>query len=273
MTSRSGPGPDPVRPPSLHLEQLTWPEVQEALAAGWTRVLLPVGAVEQHGHHLPLAVDAERGTATGEAIAGELGQCLVAPTIRVGCSDHHMGFPGTLSIRPETLEHLCVDYVSSLSAHGFDTILLFPSHGGNFAPLKEMLPRLRSAAAPGARVVAYTDLSGFLEIWRDAITRAGGDPSGVGGHAGLAETSEMLEIRPDLVRMDRALAGVPGPPSQEVLVRVFRDGFRAVTPVGVLGDPTGASALLGRACLDAVARTVAEEFRRSLAESSPQDRA
>jgi creatinine amidohydrolase len=183
-----------------------------------------------------------------------------------------MGFPGTLSVRPETLEFVCRDYVTSLAAHGFDAILLFPSHGGNFAPLKEMLPRLREAAGARVQVEAYTDLSGFLEIWRGAITQAGGDASGVGGHAGLAETSEMLRIRPDLVRMDRAIAGVPGPPSQSVLERVFREGFRAVTPVGVLGDPRGSSAELGKACLDAVAREVSRTYLETLGEPTAHDR-
>ena len=99
---------------NLLLEELTSPEVKRALQDGYTTVVVAVGAVEQHGPHLPLLVDAVRGDRLALEVAHRLGDALVAPTIRVGCSEHHMAFPGTLSIRQQTLEALCTDYACLL---------------------------------------------------------------------------------------------------------------------------------------------------------------
>ena len=244
----------------LFLEHLTWPDVAEALESGKTTVVVPVGAVEQHGPHLPLCVDAERGTRLGWEIAKRLGNALVAPTIRVGCSDHHMDFPGTISLRETTLCAVCVDYCVSLSRHGFTRICMVPSHGGNFAPLARMLEELSQAVEPACTVLAYTDLLGFLAVWKRVVEQEAGLGDRVGGHADIAEGSEMLTIRPDLVKADRAEAGYLGEISQALLERIFNEGFRSVTPNGVLGDARGLSADLGEKCLAAGADAMASFF-------------
>lgn len=245
----------------LHLERMTWPEVESALADGWNRVVVAVGAVEQHGPHLPLFTDAERGTYLAEGVARLLGRTLVAPTIRVGCSSHHLDFPGTVSVGKETLRALCRDYTTSLARHGFQTICFVPSHGGNFGPLAEMLEELDRAAGGGCRVRAYTDLTGFLQVWRDAVAEVVGSEEGVGGHADVAESSEMLVIAPESVRADRAEAGCLDEVSEELLDRIFRDGFRSVTENGILGDARGLSEEIGRRCLERATETVAEALR------------
>ena len=187
-----------------------------------------------------------------------------------------MGFPGTLTVRRETLQAVVEDYVTSLAQHGFQNILLMPSHGGNFLPLREALESCRAAANAVAgegtvSVFAYTDLDGFLDLWKTAVESQGGDPGAVGGHAGLAESSEILVIRPDLVRSDRARAGVPGPPSPELIQKVLTEGFHSVTDVGVLGDPKDMSARFGEACLDAASDSIADFWQKESAE--PQGRA
>lgn len=236
------------------LEEMTWPEVSAALDAGRTTVVVAVGAVEQHGPHLPLLVDAARGDRLAVEVARRLGDALVAPTIRVGCSEHHMGFPGTLSVRRSTLQALCVDYAVSLARHGFERICFVPSHGGNFGPLAEMLPDLRTAVAPSCRVDAYTDLLGFMAFWEAGVSSLAPEwVERVGGHADLAETSEMLSIRPDLVRMEKAEAGHVQAFDEELKERIFRDGFRAVTPNGILGDARGATREIGEVCIAAAA--------------------
>lgn len=241
-------------PRTILLEEMTWPEVDEAVAAGRTTVVVAVGAVEQHGPHLPLLVDAARGDRLAVEVAKRLGDSLVAPTIRVGCSEHHMGFAGTVSLRRNTLEAICLDYAVSLARHGFERICFVPSHGGNFGPLAEMLPDLRAAVAPSCRVDAYTDLVGFMGLWQGAVERVEPALVGrVGGHADLAETSEMLVIRPDLVLEERAVEGHVQPFDEELLDRIFREGFRAVTPNGVLGDARGATEEIGEACIAAAA--------------------
>lgn len=232
------------------LEEMTWPEVAQAIAAGRTTVVVAVGAIEQHGPHLPLLVDAARGDRLAVEVALRLGDALVAPTIRVGCSEHHMGFPGTLSLRRETLEAICLDYTVSLARHGFTRICFVPSHGGNFGPLGDMLEDLRAAVAPDCRVDAYTDLLGFMKFWQAGV--GGHEPdlvARVGGHADIAETAEMLCIRPDLVRSERAEEGYVSPFDQELMDRIFGEGFRSVTPNGILGDARGATEQIGEACI------------------------
>lgn len=236
--------------PTMLLEEMTWPEVAEAIEAGRTTVVIAVGAVEQHGPHLPLLVDAARGDRLAVEVATRLGDALVAPTIRIGCSEHHMGFPGTITLRKNTLEAICLDYAVSLSRHGFTRLCFVPSHGGNFGPLADMLADLRSAVGPGCSVDAYTDLIGFMDFWQAGVGEHEPDlVERVGGHADIAETSEMLCIRPDLVRRERAERGHVQKFDEELMHRIFHDGFRTVTPTGILGDARGATEEIGESCI------------------------
>ncbi len=248
----------------LLLEHLTWPEIEMEITRGTTTVVIPVGSIEQHGPHLPLLVDAARGTAIGLRVAESLGDALVAPTIRVGCSEHHMGFAGTVSLRPETLEALCRDYVVSLARHGFLDLHFVPSHGGNFGPLQGMLPRLRAAAAevnPEVRVEVFADLLGVIAVWRWVVEEETGLGSRVGGHADIAESSEMLHLLPWLVRVERAEKGRVGELDRKAVERIFSRGLRAVSPGGVLGDPRGMDGALGAKLLDATSKLIAEWLR------------
>jgi len=243
---------------SLLMEEMTWPEIGRAIDDGHTTVVVAVGAVEQHGPHLPLLVDAVRGDRLAREVAARLTLALVAPTIRVGCSEHHMAFPGTLSLRRHTLQAICLDYVVSLARHGFRRVCFVPSHGGNFAPLADMLDDLRAAVAPDCQVDAYTDLVGFIGVWRDAVLAvAPGLEGRVGGHADIAESSEMLCIRPDLVREERAEEGHVARFDEALMERIFKQGFRAVTPNGILGDARGMSVEIGEACIRHAADRIA----------------
>ncbi|HSG09259.1 MAG TPA: creatininase family protein [Longimicrobiales bacterium] len=251
--------------PSLLLEEMTWPEVQTALEGGRTTVVFAAGAVEQHGPHLPLLVDAVRGDRLAVEVARRLGNALVAPTIRVGCSEHHMAFPGTLSLRPSTFRAVCTDYCVSLSRHGFRRICVIPSHGGNFAPLRDMLGELNEAVGSDCRVQAYTDLRGFLDVWIAAVDEAGGSARRVGGHADIAESSEMMVLRPELVRTSLAEMGYVGGSDDALLERIFREGFRSVTPNGVLGDARGFGREIGERCLARSADAMAAALESDLA--------
>jgi creatinine amidohydrolase len=243
---------------AILLEEMTWPEVEASIAAGRTTVVVAVGAVEQHGPHLPLLVDAARGDRLAVEVARRLGDALVAPTIRIGCSEHHMSFAGTITLRRHTLEAICLDYAVSLARHGFMRICFVPSHGGNFGPLADMLADLRAAVAPGCRVDAYTDLLGFVELWEAGVREHAPElVDRVGGHADIAETSEMLCIRPGLVRAERAERGHAQPFDEELRERIFREGFRSVTPNGILGDARGATKEIGASCIARAADGVA----------------
>jgi creatinine amidohydrolase len=248
--------------PELRLERLTWPDVEAALARGVRTAVLPCGAIEQHGPHLPLRVDAEHAAALGVEVARRLGDALVAPVVRVGCSDHHMDFPGTLSLRRETFEAVHVDLCHALAHHGFTRVCCFSAHGGNFGPLADIAGRLDEAAGPGCRVDVFSDLMRFLGVWRDVLEEAGpGLGARVGGHADVAESSIALALAPEEVHPERAEPGVLAGLDPALVERTIREGFRATTPNGVLGDPTGMDAALGRRLIESMAEMLAEHFR------------
>ena len=245
----------------IQIERMRSPEIRSRIEAGWSTILLACGAIEQHGPHLPLFMDAEHGSRLVIEVAQRLGKTLVAPTIRVGCSEHHMAFSGTISLRRETFEAVLTDHVSSLSRHGFKRIFIVPTHGGNFIPLREMLDGLRLAAG-GASVAAYTDLMGLIDLWTKETEEELGMGDRVGGHADLAETSIMLSLHPELVRQDLAEVGYQAQLAKEDVVRIIRDGLDSVTPNGILGDARGATAELGNRLVGALADEIAGFFSR-----------
>src|SRR5438105_15045763 len=123
--------------PEVWIERLTWPDVEARIAAGARRVIICAASSEQHGPQLPEATDALLGAATAERLARRLGDTLVAPVIRPGCSEHHMAFAGSLTISAALLMDLLDAYVESLRRHGFRRFVIISSHGGNFPVLAE----------------------------------------------------------------------------------------------------------------------------------------
>lgn len=246
----------------IRLEHLTSPEIAAALDEGWTRVIVACGAVEQHGPHLALSMDAAHGDRLAVEVAERLGRTLVAPTIRVGCSEHHMAFRGTISLERDTFLAVCADYARSLARHGFRRVLFLPTHGGNFQPLKDGLASLREAAGPDCEVRVYADLAEVIETWRAVAEREAGLGERVGGHADLAETSIMLALHPDRVRTDRVEQGHMATSEERpaLIERILREGFATITPNGILGDARGATAGLGRAFIDELADVAARAF-------------
>jgi creatinine amidohydrolase len=242
----------------LRIEQLTSSEIAEAIAGGARTAILPLGAIEQHGPHLPLSMDSDHADALALRIACKLGNALVLPTVRVGYSPHHLGFCGSLSVRPSTLEAICLDYCSSLAAHGFERVVLFSGHIGNYPIMRDFEPRLAAALAPALQVIVYRDGAAILDAWRKSAHSIAGLGGRVGGHADIAETSVMLVLHPEKVRPDLAAAGYLGTVDEEFLQRAFVEGIHAVSSNGVLGDPAGSSRAIGHAALDAVTDLVVE---------------
>jgi len=245
--------------PALELDKLTWPEVQAELEAGRDTVVVAFGATEQHGPHMPLATDALIGDELARAVAERI-DAFVAPTVRVGCSAHHMDFPGTLSLEDETFHAIVRDLVHSLARGGFRRVVLLPTHGGNFAPLAGALEQLGDVG--DLKVVALTDLSALLRIATVGSDEYG-VPLGEGGlHAGEWEASMLLAVEPSLVRMDRAEAGFTGE-LQEAIERMFAGGTKAVSENGAIGDPTRASAEHGRRYWEVAVEIAMEQIERS----------
>jgi len=234
----------------INLFEMTRPEVEEAIASGVDTVIITIGSTEQHGLHLPLGTDAIMGEALGQRVARALGDTLLAPGMRIGCSEHHMDFAGSLTLSRETFIGVVGDICRSLARHGFRHIVLLPTHGGNFAPLAKAVEAIRPELS-GVNLIAFTDLMAFMdEIFQTGKARKV-TPEQAGAHAGEFETSIMLYLRPDLVAIDKAQPGYVGD-QLRIAPLLFEKGFRAVTANGVLGDPRNASAANGEAYMAAI---------------------
>jgi creatinine amidohydrolase len=182
----------------LLLEELTREELRDL--APDALVLLPVGATEQHGPHLPVGTDrlAVEYVAWAAADAVNHVPVVVAPTLPFGSSHHHLPFGGTLSLSTETYYRVLVDLIESLITDGFRRIFILNGHGGN-SELIQLAAR-DTALKHEAHVAAapYWTIAWDALLAEDAHRRAG-----LPGHAGTFETSLMLAMRPELVRESR----------------------------------------------------------------------
>lgn len=252
-----------MNPLSLHLEELTWPEIVDLLAAGWTHVIVPLGATEQHGPGLPLCVDTLHARETARRAAVRLGHTLVAPTVPFGYSPEHAAFPGTLTVRRETLAVLLEDIAESLARSGFTFVYFWFGHGGDWSVARECLPALRQRWA-GCRISFTRDLAAYVAATWDAYPpREGVSIAVAGSHAGEFEASMLAALRPDLLRRD-ALASGDSRPLREVFDVMMRKGIQAVSPNGVLGDQRPADADRGERYIDLLANWLAQEMKHEL---------
>ena len=225
------------------LGDLTWPQARRRLSEVDV-ALLPVGAVEQHGPHLTLdtdAWDAER-LALDVAAACAAPRPLVLPLVPYGVSYHHADFAGTLSVSPETLSRFVVEVGLAAARHGVRKLVIVNGHGGN-------IPALQFAAQVinrDAHIFTCVDTGETSDTEVSRLIETANDV-----HAGEYETSTSLALRPDLVLMDRAVTDIPHFSSRyldfssSASVSWFARTSR-ISPSGVMGDPTRASADKGR---------------------------
>lgn len=216
-------------PGSVWLADLSWPDVGKWAQAGAV-LAVPLGSTEQHGPHLPLSSDTDIAVALCERLAAVRDDVLIAPALDYGSSGEHSAYPGTLSIGQTALEMLVVELGRS-ATETFEHLLLVSSHGGNAEPVTRAMERLRAESR---------DVLLFTPQWD-------GDP-----HAGRTETSMLLTLTPERVRMDHAVLGDTRPLA-EIWPMLRSGGVRAVSESGILGDPTGAHAGEGTALLNELA--------------------
>jgi creatinine amidohydrolase len=234
---------------TIRMEEMNWPEIKRARESGFTTAVVAVGSTEQHGPHLPTMTDARIGDVLAERVARKLGHALQTRTIDVGLSEHHLAFAGTISLRAETLMLILRDYVDSLVRHGFTRIVIIPSHGGNFATVRQAIKEARKTH-PGIDVTGFTDLTALMKFLYQASAEYGISAEESGGHAGESETSIMMALEGGLVEADRFAPGYLGPMGEAEMKLLFEKGMPALTPNGVLGDPRTASAEKGAVYLE-----------------------
>lgn len=218
-------------------------------------VIVPVGSVEQHGAHLPVATDtilvdaiAHRGA---EQVADEI-PITVTPPIWGGYSPHHLPFGGTITLDFETLKHVLDDVATSALDNGFDALLLLNGHGGNSALVNGATSTI-GVEHPEVEVLSTTYFS-LAESFIDEVRE-----SNLGGmaHGGEFETSLMLHIRPELAEFEDAPAEYLDEPYDQALEDMMAGGpltvyrsFEESSDSGAIGDPTLASAEKGKEIFD-----------------------
>jgi creatinine amidohydrolase len=248
---------------TIRMEDMNWPDIEEAISHGFKTVVIGIGSNEQHGPHLPLKTDTAISDEIAFRVASKLENALMAPTIRVGCSEHHMTFPGTISLRASTLSAIIQDYVSSLQKHGFETIILLPFHGGNFIPAQKAISELREKYSD-CRILGYTDLKSFVDAQFRIAAEFEITPEEGGAHGGEIETSMMMALAGGLVQKDRFAPGYLGPLGDNEIKIIMEKGMPSLSEVGVLGDPTNADAERGEQYLEKTADFLAKEIKKHL---------
>jgi creatinine amidohydrolase len=251
-------------PDSRFFPYLTWKQV-EALPKDDTVLILPTAAIEQHGHHLPLATD----TLLNNYILGRALELVPETTpiyalapICYGKSNEHIGFPGTLSVSAATLMAVIRDLGMSIKASGFKRLVMYNSHGGNSSLIDIMARDLR--AEFGLQVFCLYGGGGKLE-------GLNAQEAAYGYHAGEVETSLLLASTPDLVDTARYTSSYirkieeNGKLVPEKGSATYAWLTRDISPSGVMGDPAPSSAEKGRAWREQMARGVAESLEEMFA--------
>lgn len=237
----------------------------EEAAAALTQArlaVLPVGSLEQHGPHLTLDTDRAVAETIARRLASELGtDAVLCPSIGYGLSEHHLGFAGTITLRPATFLSLLDDVLESLSHNGVQRVLIINGHGGNVEAL-----RLAGRTARRDRGMLVASV-----LWATVAADAAGDTarSPAYGHACEVETSLALAAIPDRVRQDRLAAEAPrrsvdqltDPPRPAVDESVWLDEW---SDDGALGDPSLATREAGEQILEIVSKRTLAFARRML---------
>ncbi len=248
------------------MQEMTSSAIRDSISAGRDVAVFACGAVEQHGPHLPLGTDSFMGTLIVERAARAAGNALVAPTVLVGLSGHHMEFPGSLCLQPNTFLALLEDLCDSLARHRFRRIVLYPSHGGNVDIMKAHVPFIARRLVDQVEVRLASEGGVGGSIW-EVAKEFGISPGGAGAHAGWTETSMMLAAFPELVHMSAATTGLTDEEcyAQHNIAksqwRSFVYGVQSQSANGVLGDPAEADATAGQKLIDRAVASLAADLK------------
>lgn len=249
----------------LAWNQLSWPRIKEHADQG-SVVIIPIGVIEQHGLHLPVDTDAFIPQEIVRAAARRDPNILAGPTVSFGYTPSNKNFPGSISLSVSTWMELVKDVVRSVSRHGFTRIALLNGHGGQVA-----LSRLTASFLQDEEEIRVIALDWFGMVDKD-MARLFAHEKLAGsrvGHAGAVETSMNLHLRPELSDQgERVTHLVPSaPPFVKAAGGFLQTPREDISPSGVMGDPTLASAEAGAELFElAVDRLCefAESYRQSV---------
>lgn len=242
-------------------QEQSWPQIQTL--SKQLPVVIPLGSTEQHGRHLPLAVDTLQVHQIASRVEQALPQDMILlPTLWVGSSHHHRDFPGTISLLPSLYSQVISQLARSVLDAGFRRIIFLNGHGGNHTPASQALCEL--IAQDNRADDAYLVLGTWWQLAQDRLSASQHHMTTPAiSHACEYETSLMMAIRPDLVKLDQARRCEPPwqsrffDPEYDGKVAVFRR-YHRYTASGSMGQPAQASATKGRSLLDAaVQETIA----------------
>jgi len=240
------------------LDKMTWPEV-EAARQSIQLVVVPVGSTEQHGPNTTFDTDTVRAYGFCKLLEKAMHpRLLVAPPVTVGISYHHLKFPGSLTLKPETMIQYLVDLAWSFAQHGFKRLLFINGHGGNRPVLELACVRIKHELG---MVVGWAGLMG--DTAPDVVAAHARTP--VNGHACEIETSQLLYLGgADSIRNETLRAADIKLPGWSKLPIKMPRGFDEITERGDLGDATQHSMKIGRAVTEAVKDRLVEAIERQL---------
>ena len=243
-------------PKTVRLEDLTWTELQSQINAGKTTVIIPIGGTEQSGPYMALGKHNVRVKMLSEKIARSLGNAIVAPVIAyvpegsITPPTAHMRFTGTITVTDDVFEKMLESTARSFKLHGFHDVVFLGDHGGYRADLKIVADSLnREWAATSVRAHALPEY--YLATQNEYVhylKSHGYSSDEIGTHAGLADTSLMLALDPQLVRQDQ-----------------LKSAAKPSATQGVYGDPRRASADLGQPGIDVVMEKTIAAIKKATA--------
>jgi creatinine amidohydrolase len=211
-----------------YLPHMTVPEVNDFLTRS-DMVIIPIGAMEQHGYHLPLGTDFINGVEQCKLIAQQR-DILVVPVLMAGQSPYHMGFAGTITMKSETIIQVHMEAVESLLQHGFKRFIVLNAHTGNTAVSTLLVDKINQTT-PGIAVLFEQAIAPFRE--RPTAATTGPQPPAVfDRHGGTGETSSSLYHMPSLVQLDKAVpAKLTLPPHLEAMLPLVNAGDQTASLV------------------------------------------
>lgn len=234
-------------------ELLTWPEISEAVAQEKV-IVLPVAAIEQHGHHLPIDVDAKLATSVCMGAGAKSPETmLVMPPVSYGYCHHVMDFPGTISIQPSTFVNTLIDIGTSVAYHGFKRIILINGHGSNYHLVDQAGRQINLTTSATCLTMSWWGLA--ADYWNADVRESG--PGGC-AHACELETSMYQYLDGENVREDRidgqlhSFLNIPGGETWTKIDLTLQTGpasiiewTSATTETGSMGNPELATAEKG----------------------------